>query len=338
MLEKPTLPDEALIACLRDAYGLPIAQVTFLPLGADVNTAVYRADSVDGAAYFVKLRRGKWLEASVLAPSLLRDQGIASVIAPIETATGQSWTRLDVFTVILYPFVRGEDGFARSLSERNWRSLGTTLRHLHATHVLPEFSAQIPHETYSGEWRDAVRTFQERVDTETFDDPSAAALARMMREQHETVVTLVERAEQLADALRARNPEMVLCHADIHGGNVLIDKNDTLYIVDWDTLTIAPKERDLMFIGGGIGRGWNTPEEEALFYLGYGHTDVDLEALTYYRYERIVQDIAAFCEQLLLNDAGGDDRPQSLHFFASQFQPGSVIEIALATDQLLDTG
>lgn len=42
MLIKPNLKDEEIIACLRDAYGLTVDKVTFLPLGADFNTAVYR--------------------------------------------------------------------------------------------------------------------------------------------------------------------------------------------------------------------------------------------------------------------------------------------------------
>ncbi len=35
----------------------------------------------------------------------------------------------------------------------------------------------------------------------------------------------------------------------------MIDKEEALYIVDWDTLIFAPKERELMFIGAGI---WDT--------------------------------------------------------------------------------
>ena len=30
-----------------------------------------------------------------------------------------------------------------------------------------------------------------------------------------------------------------------------------------------PKERDLMFIGGGVANVWNKPHEETLFYKGY---------------------------------------------------------------------
>ena len=47
MLIKPDLKDEEIIACLRDAYGLDIATVSFLPLGADFNTAVYRVITTD---------------------------------------------------------------------------------------------------------------------------------------------------------------------------------------------------------------------------------------------------------------------------------------------------
>jgi len=42
MLTKPDLKDEKIIACLHDNYGLDVAEISFLPLGADFNTAVYR--------------------------------------------------------------------------------------------------------------------------------------------------------------------------------------------------------------------------------------------------------------------------------------------------------
>lgn len=61
---------------------------------------------------------------------------------------------------------------------------------------------------------------------------------------------LVDRAEQLGQKLQGQTHKFVLCHSDIHGGNVLIEGNDSIYIVDWDDPIKAPKERDLMFIGG----------------------------------------------------------------------------------------
>ncbi|TLN07410.1 aminoglycoside phosphotransferase family protein, partial [bacterium] len=56
MLEKPAVPDQSIMTALWDAYGLRIRQVAFLPLGADVNTAVYRVISAGEEAPFPKLR------------------------------------------------------------------------------------------------------------------------------------------------------------------------------------------------------------------------------------------------------------------------------------------
>ncbi len=56
MLEKPDLADEIIIDCLGTEYGLAASKVAFLPLGADLNTAVYRAWCAGGMDYFVKLR------------------------------------------------------------------------------------------------------------------------------------------------------------------------------------------------------------------------------------------------------------------------------------------
>jgi len=50
--------------------------------------------------------------------------------------------------------------------------------------------------------------------------------------------------------------------------------------------------------------------------------------LAYYRDERIIQDIAAFCEQIFSSPAGGEDREQSLRYLKSNFLPNETIEIA----------
>jgi spectinomycin phosphotransferase len=179
--------------------------------------------------------------------------------------------------------------------------------------------------------------FQARVEDTVFPDPIAAQMAAFLRAKRDDISHMVERAEALGDALRARPPEPVLCHADLHAANVLIDTDGALYVVDWDTLIFAPKERDLMFIGGGIGGAWNSAQEEAWFYQGYGQTDIDPLALAYYRYERFVEDVAEYSEQLLLTNEGGADRARGFGKFCHAFEPNDVVEIAFRTDPLLGT-
>lgn len=334
MLERPDLSEARIVACLQDAYGLAGAQVTFLPLGADASAAVYRADAADGGAYFLKLRRGNFDEIAVALPRFLRDQGIRQVIAPLPARDGRLWADLAPFRAILYPFVAGRNGYEADLTDEHWLMLGAALKAVHALAVPPALARRIPRESYSPRWREAVRAFQAQVEAEVFTDPVAARVAALLRAQRPAIDGLVARAEARAQALRACAPAAVLCHSDVHAGNVLLADEGSLYIVDWDSPIRAPKERDLMYAGGGQFGGRRSPgEEERLFYRGYGAAEVDRRGLAYYRYERIIEDIAAFCEQLLLSTGGGDDRQQSLQYLAANFLPGGTIAIARTGDR-----
>lgn len=333
MLEKPDIEDTKIITCLRDEYGLNIVQVTFLPLGADRNTAVYRAVSQDATPYFVKLRGGVFDEMTILLPQFLYNQGFRQVIAPLPTLAQKLWTDLNDFKLAVFPFVDGRNGYKVKLLDSHWVDFGRALKALHSVEVPSAFQHHIQRETYSPQWREIVRRFQAMVETTTFADPAAAELAAFLRLKHPVVSELVQRAEHLAVILQTQSLPFVLCHADIHAANILIDSHTHLYLVDWDTLTLAPKERDLMFPGGGqFGNQRSPQEEEAVFYQGYGPTPVDRNALAYYRFERIVQDIAAYCEQILLTDEGGQDRETGLRQLTGQFLPNQVIDIAFQRD------
>lgn len=336
MLEKPDLPNETICACLQGEYGLHIGQVVFLPLGADLNTVVYRAADMDGTPYFVKLRRGVFNETTVALPKFFNDQGIQHVISPLATRAGKLWASLDAYKLILYPFVEGQNGRAIGLSDDHWREFGAAVRRIHTTTVPSALLRQIPREKYSAQWRDSAKTFVERAGADAYNDPVAVELDAFLQAKRDEIRDLVGRAGRYAVALQDRAPEFVLCHSDIHASNILISADGALYIVDWDDPILAPKERDLMFAGGGQGFiGHTAHEEETLFYQGYGQTQIDLTALAYYRYERIIQDIAIYCEQIFLSNKGGEDREQSLRYLMSNFLPNNTIAIAYTSDATL---
>jgi spectinomycin phosphotransferase len=338
LLEKPDLDESKILGCLRREYGLDVTEITFLPLGADRNTAVYRAVDGETTPYFVKLRRGAFHEPEVLIPRLLHDQGVTPIIAPLPTPTGQLWASLADFTVAVFPFVEGRDGYEIDLGDDHWVELGRALRGMHAAVLPAAVTDRLLRESFSPHWRGMVRDFRAQAGVSRYDDAVADALAVLLRQRSREIDDLLGQAHRLAELLRLRSGEYVLCHGDIHAGNVLIETNGALHVVDWDTLILAPKERDLMFVGGGQFGSLRTPaQEEALFYQGYGPTSVDPAALAYYRCERIVQDIAAYCEQIFLT-AEGADRAEGLRQLTGQFLPGGVVEIALASVTMVPPG
>jgi spectinomycin phosphotransferase len=161
MLERPSLADEKITACLQAEYGLLATEIVFLPLGADMNTAVFRVDTdtADYAPYFLKLRRGHFDAITVDVPKFLFEQGISQIIAPITTRSGQLSARLDVFNAILYPFIEGTNGFEETLSDEDWVAFGRALKAIHTTKLPAELADRIPHKTYSPQWREMVKQF-----------------------------------------------------------------------------------------------------------------------------------------------------------------------------------
>ncbi len=336
MLEKPALPDQRLMNCLQLEFGLQVKELSFLPLGADVNTAVYRAQSTQNAAFFVKLRKSDFSPASVSVPHYLNKQGLQQVIAPLTTKTGALWAELAPYKVILYPFVAGQHAYKNKLSAQQWATFGSALKQLHLANIPAEITKAIPSENFSAHWRNTLKMFLQRAEAETFQDPIAAQLAEFLISKKDETLKLINQAEDFVQQLQTQAPEFILCHADIHGWNLLINGDGQLFMVDWDTLIFAPKERDLMFIGGGLGNSSYTPqEEEALFYQGYGKTEINPTAIAYYRFKRILEDIAAYCEELFLSDAGGADRIEALQNVKANFLPNGTIEMAYQTHQQL---
>jgi len=328
MLTPPDLANDIIIACVRDTFGLPIAHATFLPVGADVHSAVYRLVTADGTSYLLKLRRGTFNEVAVAVPAFLHAQGIQQVMAPISTTTHQLWVHAHGFDWMLYPFFAGKTGFEVALSPAQWITLGASMQAVHTTVLPAGLVAGMRRETYSPRWRRRVQAVHTQVEQHAYEDPIAARLANFWMIKRDEIHRVVERAEQFAEALQQRVVALVVCHADLHAGNVLVGSDGALAIVDWDELMLAPKERDLMFVGGGIGGVWNTAYEEKLFYGGYGKAEIDPVVLAYYRYERIVADIAAYAEQIFGMQGSADDRAQGLHELMGQFLANSVVEIA----------
>jgi spectinomycin phosphotransferase len=71
------------------------------------------------------------------------------------------------------------------------------------------------------------------------------------------------------------------------------------------------------------------PREEALFFEGYGPAEIDPEALIYYRYERIIEDIGEFGKDVFLDSSLGEQtREESAALVEGFFAPGGDIERA----------
>jgi spectinomycin phosphotransferase len=334
MLERPKLTDPTIAEALRAHFGVSIAALTFLPLGADSATSVYRADAADGAAYLLKARSAQGFSpASLAVPRYLCDMGVPHIVAPILTRSKAPWVMVDEFALTLYPFIDGRIGGDAGLSERQWIELGTTLKQIHLIQLPPDLMNIVPRESYVPSRRSVVTDLEEAVSTQVPADPVQRELAAFWHSRCDQIHALVDRADTLARQLREASSEPVLCHADLHTRNVLLEGEEQFWIVDWDETILAPKERDLMFFVGGIMRELLQPHHTDLFFRGYGDTAIDPDALVYYRNAWAVQDIGAYGEQVFFSpELSEKSRRHALRRFMSLFEPGNIVSTALAPE------
>ncbi|WP_285641488.1 phosphotransferase [Lentzea sp. NBRC 102530] len=200
------------------------------------------------------------------------------VVAPLRAGDGSAVVLLnDRYALSVFPFVRGEAGtFGDPLPD----GIDELLAALHATEPPPH----TPVAALDLPGRAALAAL--------LDDPgewfSAAAREVFVAHAGRIRAALTE-LDRLATALPDAR---VLTHGEPHAGNV-ISTPDGLVLVDWDTVGLAPPERDLWLAGG-----------QSSFYALRWRLD----------------DIAQFSEKLRAPHERSRDAELSLHYLTTTLE------------------
>lgn len=259
---------------------------------------------------------------------LLHDSHVKEIIFPVSSVDGKLIKQFNALQMIVYPFIEGFDGFQQVLTKNQWIKLGKTLKQIHTLTIPLALRKSLRTETYSPKWREIVKSLYSLIESNTSTNKMTVAFKSYYLNQFDSINRLVNSAEALVKQIQFNAQDYVLCHADVHAGNILMTSDESFYIIDWDDPMMAPKERDLMFIGGGVGNVWNLSAEVAYFYEGYGEVLIDKTILSYYRHERIIEDIALYGLDLLSSNQSDQSKRVSLEHFKSMFERNGVVDIA----------
>ena len=320
-----------LVQNLADTYGLAVKTIERLNVGADPTASVYKAIAQDQSAYFIKVKKGTQISLSTIISDFLHTTGVQNIISCIRTTQGEPCQILDNLTITVFPYIEGQDGFCTHLQDDQWQELGKTIKQIHTIKLPSSIYEKIPQETYSPNWQKTLQNLETLLTDLMPTDSIAVATQHLLKDNLPTIHLLMDHAERLSQGIENHNQDFVLCHADLHAGNIIIDQKGKIFVIDWDQPILAPKERDLMFIGSGIGNVWNKDHEQKSFYEGYGEVKINLPLLAYYRIDRILEDIAIYCQLLLQSSNGGLDRKKWYQELAAQFDNNGVVAIALET-------
>ncbi len=324
MLERPKLADKAIIAKLQSEFELLAPTLEFLPIGNDARAWSFRVETAAGE-YFLKLRRGAPKLASLIVPRHLRSCGVNNVVAPIPAISGRLHARLEDFALMLYPYIQGKSEWAMALTAAQWREWGAIMRSIHEAPLPAEIVQDVPREVFAVKWLEKIERVEEILRRGAYEGEVADAVGKIWRAKSDVIELARSRYLSLGGRMEKNSPDFVLCHADIHTANIIIDDAGALHIVDWDETLLAPKERDLMFF---IDDGCSVDTTDA-FLAGYGHRSVDLLGLAYYKYDWVIQELGDYGERVFLSDdQSGEELALAQREFARLFAADDVIDRA----------
>jgi spectinomycin phosphotransferase len=325
--EPPALAEDRIVGALEAGFGIRVAALAFLPVGNDAASWAYRVEVPRGPSLFLKVRAGPAMPGAAV-PDHLQRHGVPLVLGPLRTGAGAPSLVVDRFALALYPMLEARTGAEVGLAADQWRRLGRAVARVHAVPVAP-LAGLVGRERFRPSRRELLPDLEALVETASVDDPVAARLAACWRAHRDAIAALVDRADRLGRGVARGRAPQVLRHGDLHSWNVLVEADGRLWIVDWDEAVVAPRERDLFFVVGGIGHGLVGPGDTDSFLQGYGGTDPDPRLLAYYRCAWAVQDIAAYGEQALLAPGLGEaSRRDAVAGFEDLFAPGNIVDLA----------
>ena len=226
--------------------------------------------------------------AMEMAVALRHEARLPFVLAPIRARNGAAVVRLSyAYAVAVFPYLHGATGrFGQKLpaDERN-----QVVDMLAALHRAAPIGSRVPLHRVALAHRNDLETALSDVGQPwaggPFSEPARALLDAHARQ----VGRLLARFDRLAERVAAREP--VITHGEPHPANLLRAGNETL-LIDWDTVGLAPPERDLWWVIT------DTDSEEALRYARATGRPVDSAALALYRLRWALDDLSIFVHRL----------------------------------------
>jgi len=310
MLAPPAeLTGELVADALARGWALRTASMAYRPVGWGSHHWDIADDA--GTAWFVTVdelprRRASGeasvdpaydrLRASLASAVALRDAGRSFVVAPIPTLDDQPLTRARDYAVSLYPFIDGES-FAEGdfSSPDHQRAVLKMLVEVHNAPIAARRYARL--DDFTVPHRDELNATLSDPGSIPRCGPYARPSAELINTHRGPVQRLLQRYDELVAT--AQTSRMVLTHGEPHPGNTMLTA-EGWRLIDWDTVLVAPPERDL----------WSL---EPLHRAYADATGIELLAgmLLLYRLRWTIADIAVDVSRFRRGHTAGPDEDKS---------------------------
>ncbi len=292
-----------MISSVADGWGLDVSTARYAPVG--FGSYHWVTVEAGGTPYFITvddLRQKGWLGATPTAAfgglrsafdtafALRHNGGLEFVVAPVPTGRGETVRRIGKhFAVAIYPMVDGTAGsFDEAGTPEERTELIRMLVELHVATPFVESTARFANLELPG--RQSLENALHAIGRKWLGGPLSGPAKALLTTHGDAVARSLTSFDQLAERVTSAGAKVVITHGEPHRGNVLYT-NRKLFLVDWDTVGLAPPERDLWMLDSAAGHEFD-------LYAGLSGRPVDMAAIDLYRTRWALDDIASFVNRL----------------------------------------
>ena len=325
-----------LLQHLRTAYALPLKSIIFFPEGED--SYGYIVVSEAGEKYFAKASTSV-PNSCLQVASLLRHQcNISGVVAPLKTSDGTLSIPWHDFRVSLFPFIEGDSRWdlwkiGKDFTDTELSQTGALLATIHGcpNTIAPDnltvtkYDLPLRHELYT--------VLEAAVRKGPAQNQYQKQVLEALAIHRSAILETVDRYDELGRSATVSQTSFVITHGDPTPGNLILDAEDQLHLIDWDGVGLGPPEKDLVFF---TGERFEVVLER---YLTERVCDVSLHAdiFGFYIYEWTLNEIRDYGTKILFknNDAKQNEYDwQSLQDYLPPDKESMEDGIAAARDIL----
>lgn len=241
MLTEPDdLSDDDVVEAARKHWRRPLERCGYLAAGMGAHHWLgYAADGAPIA--FITADRVETVRAPYLAARELRDRGRTFVLAPERTVDGDVVAPVgNGWWLSCTPYVAGRSGDGSYRNDVERMQVANLLGMLHST----EPPADIPRWAPKQEWPDALAALDD-LDHPWTSGPMAEELQELFIRHEKHIRTWMSEFRQLCQELLPGDEPWVVTHGEPHTSNVRWADDGRLLLIDWDTVALGPRERDL---------------------------------------------------------------------------------------------
>ena len=298
---QPKINTQKLKQTILKDYGFEIEKIKYIPKGEVGLSFVVQCK--ENKKHFIKIypatRLAKIsiqnLDFSLrVCYDLYTKCSIKNISYPLLTRAGELKTYFESKPLIILNFIEGKNQDNIKLSNKELVKVSELLASIHKNTSKIELEKASKEKFNIGFKDELINGINILEQNKRLNNKYKIKLAKLIIPMKNEILRLLEKTVILSKSIRLKEADFVICHTDPFHLNLIINKNHDVFLIDWDGVKLAPKEHDLWFYL------WNNPILFLTSYKNiYGNLTLDKEALLFYFYYRILEDLTDWVYAIL---------------------------------------